>query len=157
MKKVTILTLILTAFFACNNGQKAENKTELLTQKENKKMGTVHLTTADFKAKVFDYEVNTEWKYVGDKPCLIDFYADWCGPCRMVAPILEELANEYGDKIHIYKVNTDAEQEVASAFGIRSIPSLLFVPMSGKPTMAQGAMGKADLKHAINEILFNNN
>lgn len=118
-------------------------------------MGTVHLTTADFKAKVFDYEKNAQWKYAGDKPCLIDFYADWCAPCRMVAPVLEELAGEYAGNIHVYKVDTEAEQELAAAFGIRSIPSLLFVPMSGPPQMVQGAMGKADLKRAIDEVLLN--
>ena len=87
-------------------------------------MATVKLTTEEFKNKVFDYTQHTEWKYAGDTPALIDFYADWCGPCKMVAPVLEELSEEYGDKVHIYKVDTEAEQELAAVFGIRSIPSI---------------------------------
>lgn len=114
---------------------------------------SVQLTTADFKAKVFNYEANREWKYEGDLPCLIDFYADWCGPCKMVAPVLDELAKEFEGKLHIYKVNTEREQELAGAFGIQSIPSLLFVPMDGQPQMAQGALPKAQLKGAIKEVL----
>lgn len=120
-------------------------------------MGTIHLTTNDFKTKVFDFQSNTEWNYAGDKPCLIDFYADWCGPCRMIAPILEDLADEYSDQIYIYKIDTEAEQEIAEAFGIQAIPSLLLVPANGQPQMIQGAMGKADLKRAINEVLLNKN
>ncbi len=120
-------------------------------------MKTIHITKADFLKKVANYETNPkEWKYLGDKPAIIDFYADWCGPCKRVAPILEELAAEYGDKIVIYKVDTDKEQELAAAFGISSIPSLLFVPMEGKPQMAVGAMGKADFKRAIETVLLKN-
>ena len=93
-------------------------------------MKTIHLTKEEFLKKVANYEANpTEWKYLGDKPCIIDFYADWCGPCKMVAPILDELAKEYSDKIYIYKVDTEAERELASAFGIRSIPTMIFIPM----------------------------
>ncbi len=104
-----------------------------------------HLTTEEFKEKVFNYEQNQEWKYQGDKPCIIDFYADWCAPCRMVAPILEELAKEYEGKIDIYKVDTEAEQELAAVFGIRSIPSLLFIPKEGQPQMALGHYQKKHL------------
>jgi thioredoxin 1 len=99
---------------------------------------TIPLTYETFKTKVFDFEKHQEWKFEGDKPCLIDFWAAWCGPCRMIAPILEELSEEYKDQINIYKVDTEAEQELAAMFGIRSIPSLLFVPMNGKPQMAAG-------------------
>jgi thioredoxin len=88
-----------------------------------------HLTKETFKDKVFDFENNSEWKYEGDLPAIIDFYADWCGPCKMVEPVLEELAEEYDGKMHIYKIDTDAEQELAAAFGIQSIPSMLFIPM----------------------------
>jgi thioredoxin 1 len=112
-----------------------------------------HLTNETFKEKVFNYEVNKEWKFQGDKPCLIDFYADWCGPCKMVAPILEELSTEYGDKLHIYKVDTEAQRELASVFGVQSIPSLLFVPMEGQPQMAMGALPKETFKQAIKEVL----
>jgi thioredoxin 1 len=97
---------------------------------------TEHLTKDAFLSKVFNYEENKEWKYEGDKPAIIDFYADWCGPCKMVAPVLEELSEEYADKMTIYKVDTDAEQELASVFGIQSIPSMLFIPVDDKPQMA---------------------
>jgi thioredoxin 1 len=116
-----------------------------------------HLTKDTFMQKVFNFETNTEWKFEGNLPCLIDFYADWCGPCKMVAPILEELSTEYDGKINIYKVDTEAEQELAAAFGIRSIPSLLFCPKDGKPQMAQGALPKQAMKDAINEILLTSN
>ena len=112
-----------------------------------------HLTNETFKEKVFNYEVNKEWNFAGEKPCLIDFYADWCGPCKMVAPILEELSSEYGDKLNIYKVDTEAQRELASVFGIQSIPSLLFVPKEGQPQMAMGALPKEKFKTAIKEIL----
>jgi len=111
------------------------------------------LTTQEFKEKVFNYEQNQEWNYLGDKPCIIDFYADWCAPCRMVAPILEELSKEYDGKVDIYKVDTEAEQELAMVFGIRSIPSLLFVPKEGQPQMAMGALPKETFVKAIDEVL----
>ena len=116
-----------------------------------------HLTKETFKTKVFNFEVNQEWKFEGTKPCLIDFYADWCGPCKMVAPILEELSKEFDGKINIYKVNTEVEQELASAFGIQSIPSLLFCPKDGKPQMAMGALPKQAMTDAINEVLLASN
>ena len=123
-------------------------------KKENK-MKTIELTKADFLKKVMDYETNPqEWKYLGDKPAIIDFYASWCGPCKMVAPILEELAEEYDGQIYIYKVNTEMEQELAGVFGIRSIPSILFVPMEGQPQMATGAMPKSSFKEAIEQVLL---
>ena len=112
------------------------------------------LTKKVFLEKVFNYEQNKEWKYEGDLPCVIDFYADWCGPCKMVHPILVELSKEYEGKIRIYQIDTEAEQELAAAFGIRSIPSLLFCPTEGQPQMAQGALPKATLKKAIEEILL---
>jgi len=112
-----------------------------------------HLTTATFKEKVFNYETNTEWKFEGTRPAMVDFYADWCGPCKMVAPILEELSKEYDGKIDIYKVNTDQERELSSAFGIQSIPSLLFIPVGAQPQMAMGALPKESFKKAIIEVL----
>ncbi len=115
---------------------------------------TEHLTKADFLTKVFDFENNKEWNYQGELPAIIDFYADWCQPCKMVAPILEELSEEYLDKIKVYKIDTEAEQDLAAAFGIRSIPSLLFIPATGKPQMAQGALPKQALKEAIDNILL---
>lgn len=118
-------------------------------------MNTIHLTKNDFLKKVADYETNSNtWKYLGDKPAIIDFYASWCGPCNSIAPILEELATEYKDKIYIYKIDTDKEQELSAVFGIRSIPTLLFVPMEGQPQMSKGAMPKSSLKDAIDKILL---
>ena len=111
------------------------------------------LTTQEFKEKVFNYEQNKEWKFAGSNPAIIDFYADWCGPCKMMAPILEELAKEYQGKVDIYKVDTEQEQELAGAFGISSIPSLLFIPKEGAPQMAQGALPKNVLEQTIKEIL----
>ena len=111
------------------------------------------LTKDSFLQKVFNYEQNKEWKFEGELPCIIDFYADWCGPCKMVEPVLQELAQEYRNKLNIYRVNTEDQQELAAAFGIQSIPSLLFVPLNGKPQMAAGALPKNTLKKAISEIL----
>lgn len=154
--------LFVIAFTACGN--KASNKTdvnqtELVTENINineiKTMGTIQLTKAEFLQKVANYEANpNEWKYLGDKPCIIDFYADWCGPCKVVAPILEELAKEYDGQIYIYKVDTEQEQELAGAFGIRSIPSLLFCPMDEQPQMAMGALPKETFVQAINDVLL---
>lgn len=111
------------------------------------------LTKETFKEKVFDYETDKEWQFKGSLPCIIDFYADWCGPCKMVAPVLEELAKEYEGKINIYKIDTEAEQELAAVFGIRSIPSLLFCPLNEQPQMAQGALPKNTFIQAIDEVL----
>jgi thioredoxin 1 len=112
-----------------------------------------HLTKETFLNKVFNYEKNKEWKFEGERPCIIDFYADWCAPCKMVAPILEDLAKDYEGKMDIYKVNTEEEQELAAAFGIRSIPSLLFVPLKGQPQMAMGALPKETFIKAFKDVL----
>ena len=114
---------------------------------------TEHLTKQQFMDKVFNFEQNKDWKFEGDLPCIIDFYADWCQPCKMVAPVLEELSDEYKGKVNIYKVNTEQEQELAAAFGIRSIPSMLFVPKDDKPQMAVGALPKESLEQAMKEVL----
>ena len=113
-----------------------------------------HLTKQTFFDKVFNYEQNKDWKFEGELPCIIDFYADWCQPCKIVAPILEELSKEYEGKVNIYKVNTEEETELAAAFGIRSIPSILFCPKDGQPQMAQGALPKETLIQAINDVLL---
>lgn len=114
---------------------------------------TEHLTKEQFLTKVFNFEKNKDWKFEGELPCIIDFYANWCGPCKMVAPILEELSDEYKGKVNIYKVNTEQEQELAGAFGIRSIPSMLFVPQDGQPQMSAGALPKDALKKAMEDVL----
>ena len=112
-----------------------------------------NLNKENFLNKVFDYEKNTEWKYEGDLPAVIDFWAPWCGPCKMVGPIIEELSEEYKGKVNFYKVNTDEEQELGAAFGIKSIPSLLFIPKEGQPKMAVGAVPKEAMKEAIEKEL----
>jgi thioredoxin len=117
---------------------------------------TVHLTTTDFKEKIFNYETTKEWKYEGTLPAIVDFYADWCQPCKMVAPVLEDLAREYAGKIMIYKVNTEEEQELASVFGIQSIPTLLFIPKDGQPQAAMGALPKQTFEKVIKDVLLKN-
>lgn len=117
-------------------------------------MATVKLTTQDFKDKVFDYTTEQEWKYKGDKPAIIDFYADWCGPCKMVAPVLEELSDEYEGDLVIYKVDTEAEMELSAVFGIQSIPTFLFIPVNGQPMMQPGAFPKKVFKQVIDERLI---
>lgn len=152
-KYAFILSAVMVIVSCCRNsgGDNQQN-----TNNKEKKMQTIHLTKSEFLAKVADYEtLPNEWKYLGDRPAVIDFYASWCGPCKMIAPILEELAAEYGDSIYVYKINTEEEQELAAAFGIQSIPTLLFVPMEGAPQMAQGAMPKNALKEAIDKVLLN--
>ena len=114
---------------------------------------TENLTKQTFLEKVFNYEKNKDWVYEGKLPSIIDFYADWCGPCKMIAPILGELSDEYAGKINIYKVDTEAEQELAAAFAIRSIPSMLFIPMNEPPQMANGALPKQELQKLIREVL----
>ena len=112
-----------------------------------------HLTKEAFLTKIFDYEKNDEWKFAGELPCIIDFYADWCGPCKMVSPIMEDLSKQYAGKVNMYKVDTEQEQELAAVFGIRSIPSILFVPKEGKPQMALGAIPRESFVQAINSVL----
>jgi thioredoxin len=155
MKKLTGAILMLTIVAVTSCASKAKDTEETKQTNQVKKMGTIHLTKAEFLTKVANYEANpTEWKYLGDKPCIIDFYASWCGPCKVVAPILEELAKEYDGQIYIYKIDTEKEQELAGAFGIRSIPTILFCPVGENPQMAQGAMPKDAFKQAIDEVLL---
>ena len=164
MRNIKNLLLAVTIFAAigtgCTSGTAKTDNGELKTEKSvdtksaKSEKKAIHLTNAEFKTKVFNYETNKEWKYEGDKPCIIDFYADWCGPCKKIAPVLEELAQEYDGEVIIYKINTEKERELASAFGIRSIPSLLFVPITGQPQMSQGALPKEQLEKVINEFLL---
>lgn len=155
MKKVAFLfaaLLTLTTSCSAQSKNKAETTTE---QKAESKTGTIHLTKAEFLQKVYNFEKNpSEWKFEGSRPAIVDFYATWCGPCKMVAPILEELANEYSGKLDIYKIDTDKEQELAGAFGITSIPTILFIPQDGKPQIVKGAMPKGELKKIIDEFLL---
>ena len=128
-------------------------KAQSVTSDSNGKV--IHIGKTEFVEKIYDYEKNPDkWIYNGNKPAIIDFYADWCGPCRMLSPTLESLAHKYKDKIIIYKVNTDKERELAAAFGITSLPTLLFIPMDKMPQVAQGALPKEDLEKAINDFLL---
>ena len=150
------LALVLAATTACGRGSSNNNpvKEETMATEGNGKV--IHLTKAEFLAKVYNFEKNPEeWKYEGDKPAIVDFYATWCGPCKALAPVLEELAKEYTGKVYIYKIDVDKEEELAGAFGIRSIPTLLWIPQSGKPTVTQGALPKPELKKMIDDTLLN--
>lgn len=118
-------------------------------------MKTMQLNKSDFLNKVANYETNpSEWKFLGDKPAIIDFYATWCGPCKMLSPVLDELAAEYAGKVDVYKVNVEEEEELAAVFGVRSVPTLLFIPMDGAPQIAQGALPKNMLEDAIQNVLL---
>ena len=153
MRKLIFVSIMLSTIFTACAGKTNEKKT--VETKQSAKAAPVHLTKAEFLKKVANFETNPkEWKYLGDKPCIIDFYTTWCGPCKMVAPILEDLANEYDGKIHIYKIDTEAEPELAAAFGIQSIPTILFCPMNGNPQISQGAMRKESFVKQINEVLL---
>lgn len=151
-KYILALAMISIAFAGCGNSSEPSESTpkaadagsetiasEVKTTSAVKEGKTIQLTKADFLARVMDYESNpSEWIYKGDKPAIIDFYADWCGPCKIAAPILEELASEYSEEIYVYKVDTEVERELSSVFGIRSIPAFLFIPEDGQPTMSNG-------------------
>lgn len=155
MKKTFLILSSLLVAVCCWGQTKTSNKHKSAA-KNNADVRTIPLNKSEFLVKVANYEANQEeWKYLGDKPAIIDFYASWCGPCKAMAPILEELAAEYGDNIYVYKVDTDKEQELATAFNIRAIPVLLFVPMEGTPQMAQGAMSKDAIREAIEKVLLN--
>ena len=124
-------------------------------KKKTDTMATIHLTTEEFIGRVADFRSNPDkFVFLGKRPALIDFYAAWCGPCKMLSPVLEELSDEYSGKVDIYKINVDEEEELATVFGIRSIPTLIFVPLDGKLQRSQGAMGKPQLKEAIENILL---
>lgn len=141
MKKILLSLIVMTSF--------------LLSYAQEHKVQIKHITKAEFLEKVWNYEANpNEWKYEGKLPCIVDFYASWCGPCKRLAPILEELQQEYKGKIIIYKVNTETERELAGAFGIQSIPTLLFCPKNGKPSISKGLLPKETLQKAIETNLL---
>lgn len=154
MKKIIAMTALIFSSiltYACTDGAKQKQaETQETTQD-----GSVIVMNKDMFIKdVFDYEKSKEWKYKGDKPAIIDLYADWCGPCRMTAPIMKELAKEYAGKIVIYKVNVDKEKELAALFNATSIPLFVFIPMQGDPQLFRGAADKATYKKAIDEFLL---
>jgi len=160
MKNLKTILLLLTTIIAvsCSNSStttaQSDNKAPAskTTEVEGK---TIHMNKDMFVERVMDYVTNKEeWKYLGDKPAIIDFYADWCKPCKLIAPIMDELAEEYKGQIYIYKVDTQVERELASVFGIRSIPAVLFIPMEGQPQMSTGALPKETFKTAIDDFLL---
>jgi thioredoxin len=154
MKKV-LLSATVFMFLAAPHAGFTQNKPAAPATAKTAETKVIYLTSEEFKKKVFNYEKGGDnWKFEGKNPCIVDFYADWCRPCKMIAPIMEELAGTYKDKIVVYKVNTDKEKEVAGAFNIRSIPSLLFCPKDGKPQMIVGGHAKEDYVKMIDEILL---
>jgi thioredoxin len=167
MKKIGYLLILPVIFLmSCSgtgNSQDSSTASQATAQKVDggstkataTKGKTENLTAQTFKLKVMDYEKNPQaWVFEGDKPAIVDFYADWCRPCRMIAPILEELAVEYDGKINVYKVDTEAQRELASVFGIQSLPTVLFIPMQGKPSMQKGALSKEAYKQIIDDFML---
>lgn len=169
MTRVSLYLIIGSLVFLMSCGNQTNNQQDNSVSQNNDENKTpvegqtvsdgdikpVYLTTADFKKKIWDYEANPqEFLYKGELPCVIDFYADWCKPCKMVAPIMDELADYYDGKVIIYKVNTDKEKELASVFQVNSIPTILFAPMEGKPAMQPGALAKEDYIRIINEFVL---
>lgn len=147
---VSVLAIIFVTT-ACAGNKKTNG--QLATEEKNAEV--IALNKADFLKKVYNYEANPkEWKFEGTRPAIIDFYATWCGPCKMMSPILDEISKEYSGQIDVYKIDVDKEQELATTFGVRSIPTLLIVPMKENPQIQQGAMSKEDLKKIINDFLL---
>lgn len=138
----------------CDNDHQNVGDNNLFLSFKNILMATIQMTTQDFKEKIFNWETEADWKYLGELPAIIDFYAEWCGPCKMIAPLLEELSDEYKGKIIIYKVDTDVEQDLSAVFGIQSIPTMLFIGADGEPMMQPGALPKHVLKQIIEEKLL---
>ena len=139
-KKILFFTILILMLSSCSAGEKDAGKLE-------------HLNTETFKEKIFDFKANKEWDFKGELPAIIDFYADWCAPCRQIAPIMEELAEEYKGKIVIYKIDTEKQRELAGMFGIRSIPAILYIPKEGQPQMITGALPKEEFVRLIEEVL----
>lgn len=157
IKSIMSAFAIVLATTACA-GNGGENKKSNEPTKEDNKMEVVSLNKAEFLKKVYDFEANpNDWKFEGKRPVIVDFYATWCGPCKALHPVLEELSKEYSGKVDIYQIDVDQEKELAAAFGIRSIPTLLLIPMKEEPRITQGALPKDQLKKAIDEFLLKQN
>ncbi|WP_430809425.1 MULTISPECIES: thioredoxin [unclassified Carboxylicivirga] len=150
MKKLLLLiggTLLLTAV-----GFQTE-ASSMSDEKVKEENAVIYLNADTFKEKVFNYESGSEWDYKGDVPAILDFYADWCGPCKMLSPVLDKIQKEYNGKVQIYKIDTDRQKELAATFGIRSLPTIVFVPLKGEPQAAMGFRSQSDLETMISEIL----
>lgn len=150
-----ILLAILIPILLVSCGERSSHKTTVQSSlnNKNKTMAATNLTAAEFRDKVFDYTNATEWSFKGNKPCIIDFSASWCGPCQRLAPVLEEVAQEFEGKIDVYKIDIDEESEVAEQFGIQSVPTLIFCPLDGKPRSTVGLLPKQTIVSTINEVL----
>lgn len=164
--KLIIATLIIfmLGIASCGNSQSPSKEPEQQKTPKSQAVAVevegkvINMDKQMFIDKVFDYTTNgNEWVYKGDKPCIIDFYADWCRPCKMIAPIMEELAETYKGQIVIYKVDTDVQRELAGSLGIRNLPSVLYCPMQGNPQMSQGALPKEQFEAIVKDFLLNNN
>jgi thioredoxin len=151
MKKKILLSILVSSMFFINC--KSEKPTVAVSKAEGES-SVLMLTNDSFKKLVFNYELNKEWKYEGDKPAIIDFYADWCAPCRQLSPLVDEIAKEYKGKIVVYKVDTEKEKALSQSMGITGLPTLLFIPAEGQPRISMGALPKESLVKAINEILL---
>lgn len=156
MKSIFLTGMILKMFFltSVSLGHPVDTKEYTSKGPGSAEASIIYLTEETFKKLIYDYEKNSEWKYAGNKPAIIDFYADWCAPCRQLSPIVEELAKEYSGKIVVYKVDTEKERKLAQNVGVSALPTLLFIPMKGKPQVSMGALPKATLEKAINDILL---
>ena len=152
MKINSFKIIVLALFFGVTSCAFGANKEKNGTNAGGK---VIHINYAEFNQKVANVNAS-DWKFIGDKPCVLDFYASWCGPCRMISPYLDDLAKEYKDQINIYKINVDEERELGRMFGATSIPLLVFIPQNGQPQMARGAMSKSELKNAIETVVLQN-
>ena len=165
--KLSVISFVILLLAACygskdaknvsassndNNAEVKENTPAFSTNGNGK---VVYLNTQNFVDYVFDFRTEKEWNFKSKTPCVIDFYADWCKPCKMIAPIMEELAADYKGKIQFFKINIDMEQEVANAFNIQSIPSILLCPTTNKPVMTTGSMPKNEYDNLIKKVIFN--
>jgi len=142
------IAIFFLAGISCNSEAKAKGNDD-----EKSDSGVIYLNKDTFKEQVFNYETNKEWKYEGKTPAILDFYADWCGPCKMLAPVLNDIQNEYQGKVQVFKVNTDIEKELAGIFGIRSLPTIVFIPIEGQPQAVMGFRPKEDMEKIITEVL----
>lgn len=153
MKRIFIMIACVALLAACGGNKKEVKQQDSENPKSEELVaGSIILNSADFTQKVAD--LSKEWKYLGDKPAVIDFYADWCGPCKAIAPHLEEIAKEYAGKLYVYKINVDNDPEIANAFNIRGIPTMLFIPMEGRYTVKVGSMEKEELEQLVVENCF---
>ena len=151
MRRNVLISVFISSLFLlnCNAEKPGINESENSSGSE-----VIPLTSATFKKMVFNYDLNKEWKYEGSKPAIIDFYADWCAPCRQLSPLVDEIAQEYAGKIAVYKVDTDEESALAQSLGITGLPTLLFIPAEGKPRVYMGLLPKESLVEAVNEVLL---